>query len=77
NQSYGAGTMIGQWPDRIMAACLEPKEDYITAEINLAQVRQARRHSRNIRQRRPELYRKITNPLPPASGHASEGRSSP
>ena len=77
NQSYGAGTMIGQWPTRIMAACPEPKEDYITAEINLAQVRQAQRYSRNVRQRRPELYREIANPLLPASGNASEGRSSP
>jgi predicted amidohydrolase len=77
NQSYGAGTMIGQWPARIMAACPEPKESYITATINLAQVRQARKNSRNLQQRRPELYTGITDPLPPASGSASEGRRSP
>jgi hypothetical protein len=28
NRSYGAGTMIGQWPARIMASCPEPKESY-------------------------------------------------
>ena len=59
NQAYGAGTMIGAWPARIMAACPAPKEDYITATINLAQVRQARKNSRNLQQRRPELYGEI------------------
>jgi predicted amidohydrolase len=59
NQSYGAGTMIGQWPARIMASSSEPKETYITATINLAQVRQARTNSRNLQQRRPELYTEI------------------
>ncbi len=59
NQAYGAGTMIGAWPARIMAARLEPKEDYIIATINLAQVRQARKNSRNHQQRRPELYGEI------------------
>jgi predicted amidohydrolase len=66
NQAYGAGTMIGQWPARIMASCPEAKEDYITATINLAQVRQARKNSRNLQQRRPELYREIVKPSPTA-----------
>ena len=43
NQAYGAGTMIGQWPAQILASCPEPKENYITATINLEQVRQARK----------------------------------
>ena len=42
NQAYGAGTMIGQWPAQILASCPEPKENYITATINLEQVRKAR-----------------------------------
>ncbi len=63
NQAYGAGTMIGQWPARIMASCPEPKESYITATISLEQVRQARKNSRNLQQRRPELYEEIVTPV--------------
>lgn len=63
NQAYGAGTMIGAWPARILAACPEPKEGYITATIDLAQVRQARQNSRNLRQRRPELYGEMVKPV--------------
>jgi predicted amidohydrolase len=63
NQAYGAGTMIGSWPARIMASCPEPKENYITATINLDQVRQARKSSRNLQQRRPELYGEILKPV--------------
>lgn len=77
NQSYGAGTMIGQWPARIMASCPEPKESYITATINLAQLRQARRNSRNLQQRRPELYTEIVQPLPTSSQSSEVKPSSP
>jgi len=63
NQAYGGGTMIGDWPARILVQCPEKKEDHITATINLAGVRQARRLSRNFRQRRPELYGDIVEPL--------------
>lgn len=63
NQAYGAGTMIGAWPARILAACPEPKEAYVTATIDLAQVRQARQNSRNLRQRRPELYGEMVKPV--------------
>jgi predicted amidohydrolase len=59
NQAYGAGTMIGQWPSRILARCSEAEECYITATLDLERVRRARRNSRNIRQRRPELYGEI------------------
>lgn len=62
NQAYGAGTMIGQWPANILASSLEPREAYITATINLEQVRQARKHSRNLQQRRPEVYGDIVKP---------------
>lgn len=65
NQSYGAGTMIGQWPAEILAVCKEPKEDYITATIDLGRVRQARQNSRNLRQRRPEAYGEIVRPIAP------------
>jgi N-carbamoylputrescine amidase len=63
NQAYGSGTMIGQWPAEILAACTEPEEGYITATIDLEQVREARRNSRNLRQRRPDAYGEITRPI--------------
>ncbi len=63
NQAYGAGTLIGQWPARIMTSCEEPKESYITATINLEQVRRARENSRNLQQRRPGLYGEIVKPM--------------
>ena len=63
NQARGAGTMIGGWPPRILASCPEPKEDYITGVINLQKVRQARQHSRNLQQRRPELYGELVKPV--------------
>jgi len=74
NQAYGAGTMIGDWPTRILAHCPEKGERYITATINLAGVRHARRHSRNFQQRRPELYGEIVKPLPDVSSEAAESR---
>jgi N-carbamoylputrescine amidase len=63
NQAYGAGTMIGQPPARILAACTEPKEATITATIDLEPIRQARRNSRNLRQRRPEAYGEVVRPI--------------
>ena len=63
NQAYGSGTMIGDWPTRILATCPQKKEDYITATINLAGVRKVRNSSRNFSQRRPELYGQIVKPL--------------
>jgi predicted amidohydrolase len=63
NQAYGSGTMIGQWPAEILAACTEPKEGYITATIDLRKVRMARQSSRNLRQRRPEAYGEIVRPI--------------
>jgi predicted amidohydrolase len=63
NQAYGAGTMIGQWPAQILASCLEPRESYITATVNLEQVRKARKSSRNLQQRRPEIYDEIVKPV--------------
>ena len=63
NQAYGAGTMIGQWPAHILASCPEPRESFITATINLEQMRKARKNSRNLQQRRPEIYGEIVKPL--------------
>ncbi len=63
NQAYGSGTMIGQWPARILASCTEAREGYITATIELGSVRKARQNSRNLRQRRPELDGEIVKPI--------------
>lgn len=56
NQAYGGGTMIGDVPAKVLARCPDREEAYITAEINLARIRQTRKYSRNFRQRRPDLY---------------------
>jgi predicted amidohydrolase len=61
NQAYGAGTMIADWPTRIVARCPDREEAYITGTINLEQVRRARRYSRNFQQRRPDLYDELIN----------------
>ncbi|MBC8354061.1 MAG: carbon-nitrogen hydrolase family protein [Planctomycetes bacterium] len=56
NQAYGSGTMIGDWPARIIERCPDKTESYITATINLKRIRAARANSRNFQQRRPDLY---------------------
>lgn len=69
NQAYGAGTMIAEYPSRILARCDDPQEDYVTATVNLQRVRQARHNSRNFQQRRPDVYSEIVQPIgtPPSS----------
>ncbi|HEC03366.1 MAG TPA: carbon-nitrogen hydrolase family protein, partial [Phycisphaerales bacterium] len=64
NQDYGAGTMLAQYPNRIDAICPRKGEGYITAEFDLKRLRIARKNSRNFQQRRPELYREITETHP-------------
>jgi predicted amidohydrolase len=74
NQAYGSGTMIADWPTRILAHCPEKKEDYITASIHLSRLRRTRVLSRNFRQRRPELYEEIVRPLSGSSQRAGATR---
>ena len=62
NQAYGAGTMIADWPNRVLAQCPARQESKITATINLGRLRHVRAHSRNFQQRRPELYGEIVKP---------------
>jgi predicted amidohydrolase len=64
NQSYGSGTMLAQYPNRIDAVCNQTGEHYITADFNLKRLRIARKNSRNFQQRRPELYKEIIHPHP-------------
>ncbi len=60
NQAYGAGTMIAQWPSQILVHTSKAQEEYLTATIDLRKIRHIRQFSRNAAQRRPELYRAIT-----------------
>ena len=60
NQAYGGGTMIGDLPARILARCPDREECYITANLDLSNVRRVRRLSRNFQQRRPDLYKPLT-----------------
>lgn len=65
NQAYGSGTMIGDCakrPAQIIARCPDKQESYISAMVNLKQIRKARSMSRNFQQRRPELYGKLVTP---------------
>ncbi len=62
NQAYGSGTMIGDWPARIIARAPDTSEAYITGTIHLAKLRHVRTASRNFRQRRPDLYGELVEP---------------
>jgi len=63
NQAYGSGTMIGDTaPARIIERAPDKQESYITAVINLKQIRAVRSTSRNFAQRRPDLYDDLVAP---------------
>jgi predicted amidohydrolase len=62
NQAYGAGTMIGQYRSEILAHIGAPGEGVIQAELDMKMLRNARAYSRNLSQRRPELYNTLTEP---------------
>jgi beta-ureidopropionase len=64
NQAYGKGTMIAEYPRNIKASCPEPGEQYITATLNLKDLRYARQYSRNAQQRRPDIYQEILMDVP-------------
>ena len=75
NQAYGSGTMIGDCsepPAKIIARCPDKQESYISATINLKQIRQARATSRNFRQRRPDLYGPLVAPKADSSQASGE-----
>lgn len=79
NQAYGGGTMIGdpsEWPARILARSPDKTESYITATIDLREVRKMRAASRNFAQRRPELYGELVKPIAPQAKESSRAASS-
>ena len=60
NQSTGAGTMIGTYPWDILCATRDANLDfYLTADLDMAKLREHRVWSRMFHQRRPELYTAI------------------
>ena len=66
NQAYGGGTMIGDmatWQPQILAHAPDRQEAYISATIDLEQVRKLRESSRNFQQRRPDIYGEMVNPI--------------
>ncbi len=63
NQAYGGGTMIGDLPARILARCPDRQEAYITATVNLKQIRRMCAGSRNFARRRPDLYGDLARPV--------------
>ena len=66
NQSYGGGTMIGdvaRWQPQILARAPDEKEAYISATVDLDQVREWRATSRNFQQRRPDDYGELVRPI--------------
>ena len=63
NQAYGGGTMIGDGTVRILQASPDRQESYISATLNLKQIRARRTNSRNFQQRRPDLYHPLVAPL--------------
>jgi predicted amidohydrolase len=51
--------MIAEYPGNIKTYCPESGEQYITATLNLKQLRYARQQDRNAQQRRPDIYEEI------------------
>lgn len=64
NQAYGSGTMITEWPNKILEICTKEGEKYISATLDLKKLRQARKVNRNAQQRRPGIYQEILMPVP-------------
>ena len=65
NQGVGAGTQVVGYPAQMLALADSPGNAYITAELNLAELRHQRRNNRMLHQRRPELYQDLATPWRP------------
>ncbi len=59
NLAPGSGTMIGMWPNSILAKVSQTGNHYISAELDLAKLRLQRKNSRVFHQRRPKVYNAI------------------
>lgn len=71
NKAFGAGTCIAQWPETIVASIPEREEGYIVADLDFAHLRHTRKHAREFRQRRPEIYTGIAERLRPWERYAN------
>ena len=60
NLAPGSGTMIGTWPAGLLAHITETGNHYIIADVDLKQLRRYRKNSRIFHQRRPDLYKAVT-----------------
>ncbi|RKX38317.1 MAG: hypothetical protein DRP64_15870 [Verrucomicrobia bacterium] len=60
NLGPGQGTMIGTWPERILARVDQTGSHYIVAEIDLKDLRFRRANSRVHHQKKPQIYTPIT-----------------
>ncbi|MCA9440714.1 MAG: carbon-nitrogen hydrolase family protein, partial [Candidatus Omnitrophica bacterium] len=59
NKAVGSGTMIGQWPTKILESIDDPEEGYIVADLHLAAMRHSRKNSTNYHSLHPEAYTPI------------------
>ena len=64
NKAVGGGTMIAHWPNAILSISNEPIEEYHVATLDMAQLRQARIHSREFHQRRAALHAELAHDYP-------------
>lgn len=62
NKAVGSGTMIVQWPPRILQRVERTGEAYIISDLNLENLRTARIHAREFHQLRPEIHAEIIKP---------------
>lgn len=69
NKAVGAGTMIAAWPNQIVQQITEAREGYITAQLDLTGLRQARIHSREFRQRRAAMFADLAKDWPVAEAY--------
>lgn len=60
NKAIGGGTMICQWPFHQLAKSEEGKEDYVIADLDMAQLRDSRINARIFHQRRGEIFKELT-----------------
>lgn len=63
NLGPGKGTMIGTWPERILAKIDQTGSHYIVADIDLKDLRFRRANSRVHHQKKPAAYKAITEPM--------------
>ncbi len=56
NKAIGSGTMIAEWPQGIKQQITATEEGYISADLNLAQLRNSRVNAREFRQRRSAMF---------------------